>query len=279
MSKIDLVSGEWTDLVFEGKNHAYGAYQLRKGTSKRNVLSIIAVIILAVLIFAGLALKKLADANAEKMAMTEVNELSALNQPKKEAKVEQKVKPKVIEQEQVVEKVKSSIKFTPPVIKKDSEVKPEEEMRTQNELMNNKTAIGSFNVKGNDEDGGTVLKAKETITQPEPPKHVEENKVFDIVEQMPSFPGGPAQLMKWLAEHVQYPAVAQENGVQGRVIIAFVVERDGSITDVNVVRSVDPSLDKEAARVVRNMPKWIPGKQNGAPVRVKYNVPVTFRLQ
>ena len=103
MSKIDLVSGEWTDLVFEGKNHAYGAYQLRKGTSKRNVLSIIAVIILAVLIFAGLALKKLADANAEKMAMTEVNELSALNQPKKEAKVEQKVKPKVIEQEQVVE--------------------------------------------------------------------------------------------------------------------------------------------------------------------------------
>ena len=67
----------------------------------------------------------------------------------------------------------------------------------------------------------TVLKAKETITQPEPPKHVEENKVFDIVEQMPSFPGGPAQLMKWLAEHVQYPAVAQENGVQGRVIIAF----------------------------------------------------------
>ena len=73
--------------------------------------------------------------------------------------------------------------------------------------------------------------------------------------------------------------MAQENGVQGRVIIAFVVERDGSITDVNVVRSVDPSLDKEAARVVRNMPKWIPGKQNGAPVRVKYNVPVTFRLQ
>ena len=85
--------------------------------------------------------------------------------------------------------------------------------------------------------------------------------------------------MKWLGSHVQYPAIAQENGVQGKVIVAFVVERDGSITDVNVVRSVDPSLDKEAARVVRSMPKWIPGKQNGASVRVKYNVPVTFRLQ
>ena len=129
------------------------------------------------------------------------------------------------------------------------------------------------------ENGGTVLMAKDTITQPEPPKHVEENKVFDIVEQMPSFPGGPAQLMKWLAEHVQYPAVALKTGVQGRVIIRFIVEGDGSITDANVVRSVDSLLDKEAVRVVSNMPKWIPGKQNGAPVRVKYNVPVTFRLQ
>ena len=130
------------------------------------------------------------------------------------------------------------------------------------------------------ENGGTVLIAKGTITQSEPPKRVEEkNKVFDIVEQMPSFPGGPAQLMKWLAEHVQYPTVAQENSVQGRVIIAFVVERDGSITDVNVVRSVDPSLDKEAVRVVSNMPKWIPGKQDGAPVRVKYNMSLTIRLQ
>ncbi|MBF1420072.1 energy transducer TonB [Hoylesella nanceiensis] len=279
MSKIDLVSGEWTDLVFEGKNQAYGAYQLRKGTTKRNIISIVAVIILAILIFAGLALKKMADERAAKFDVTEVNQLSQLNQPKEEAKVEQKVKPKVQEQEQVVEKVKSSIKFTPPVIKKDAEVKPEEEIKTQNELMNTKTAIGSFNVKGNDEDGGTVLKAKEVIAQPEPPKHVEENKVFDIVEQMPSFPGGPAELMKWLGSHVQYPAIAQENGVQGRVIVAFVVEKDGSVTDVTVVRSVDPSLDKEAARVVRQMPKWIPGKQNGAAVRVKYNVPVTFKLQ
>ena len=111
------------------------------------------------------------------------------------------------------------------------------------------------------------------------PKKVFTGKVYDIVEQMPSFPGGPAELMKWLGSHVQYPAIAQENGVQGRVIVAFVVEKDGSVTDVTVVRSVDPSLDKEAARVVRQMPKWIPGKQNGAAVRVKYNVPVTFKLQ
>ena len=111
------------------------------------------------------------------------------------------------------------------------------------------------------------------------PKKVFTGKVYDLVDEMPSFPGGPAELMKWLGSHVQYPAIAQENGVQGRVIVAFVVEKDGSVTDVTVVRSVDPSLDKEAARVVRQMPKWIPGKQNGAAVRVKYNVPVTFKLQ
>ena len=279
MSKIDLVSGEWTDLVFEGKNQAYGAYQLRKGTTKRNIISIIAVIILAILIFAGLALKKMADERAAKFDVTEVNQLSQLNQPKEEAKVEQKVKPKVEEQEQVVEKVKSSIKFTPPVIKKDAEVKPEEEIKTQNELMNTKTAIGSFNVKGNDEDGGTVLKAKEVIAQPEPPKHVEENKVFDIVEQMPSFPGGPAELMKWLDSHVRYPTAAIRDGIQGRVFVSFIVEPNGSVSNAKLVRRVDPRLDQEALRVVAEMPKWIPGKQHGAAVRVKYNMPVTFKLQ
>ena len=96
---------------------------------------------------------------------------------------------------------------------------------------------------------------------------------------MPSFPGGQGALMQYLANNIKYPVVAQENGVQGRVVVSFVVERDGSITDVQVVRSVDPSLDREAQRVVRNMPRWIPGKQNGQAVRVKYNVPVAFRLQ
>ena len=104
-------------------------------------------------------------------------------------------------------------------------------------------------------------------------------KVYEIVDQMPSFPGGPAELMKWLGSHVQYPAIAQENGVQGRVIVAFVVEKDGSVTDVTVVRSVDPSLDKEAARVVRQMPKWKAGKQDGNIVRVKFHLPIKFVLE
>ncbi|EFA90959.1 TonB family protein [Hoylesella buccalis] len=278
MSKIDLISGEWTDLVFAGRNQAYGAYQLRKGTGKRNVISIIAVVALVLLCQIGLSLKKAADAEARKRAaMTEVVELSKLEQPKKKAEVKQQKKIQV-EPEKVVERVKSSIKFTAPVIKKDNEVKPEEELKTQDELMNTKTAIGAIDVKGNDDKGGEVLKLKEAVAQPEPKPEVE-NKVFDVVEQMPSFPGGPSALMKYLSENVKYPVVAQENGVQGRVVVSFVVEKDGHITDVKVVRSVDPSLDKEAARVVKSMPSWIPGKQNGSAVRVKYNVPVSFKLQ
>ncbi|MCI6550540.1 MAG: TonB family protein [Prevotella sp.] len=276
MAKIDLIQDEWVDLIFEGRNQSYGAYRLRKGTTKRNIISIIAVIVLAIIAFAAMAIKNIVDENARKVAAQQVTELSALNQPKKKAEVKQK---KIeVEPEKVVERVKSSIKFTAPVIKKDNEVKPEDEIKTQDQLMENKAAIGSFDVKGNDDANGEVLKAKEVIAQPEPPKQ-EENKVFDVVEQMPSFPGGNSALMEYLHNNVKYPVVAQENGVQGRVVVSFVVEKDGSITDVRVVRSVDPSLDREASRVVSSMPRWIPGKQNGSAVRVKYNVPVSFRLQ
>ena len=277
MAKIDLISNDWTELVFAGRNQAYGAYQLRKGTGKRNVWAMVFVAAVAALAYIGLAAYN-SYQEAQKARFEAEMEASLLEQ-KKEAKVEKKTEAPKVEQVQKVEKVKSSIAFTPPVIKKDSEVKPEEEMKTQDELKETKTAIGAFDVKGNDEAGGTVLKAVEEIAAPEPPKHEEENKVFDVVEQMPSFPGGQAALMQYLSSHVKYPAVAEENGIQGRVTVQFVVEKDGSVTDVKTMKSVDPSLDKEAERVVKSMPKWIPGKQNGSAVRVKYFVPVVFRLQ
>lgn len=110
------------------------------------------------------------------------------------------------------------------------------------------------------------------------PQPVNRNEVYDVVEQMPSFPGGISGLRTYLNQNIRYPAEAQENCVQGRVVVSFVVGKDGHISDVTVLRSVDPSLDKEAIRVVRNMPRWTPGKQGGEPVRVRYNVPVSFRL-
>lgn len=277
MAKIDLVSSAWVKLVFEGRNQNYGAYKLRMGTSSRNIKAIICMFVISLLAVIAIAIKKVVDDAAAKVAATQVTELSTLDQAKKKAVVKQK---KIeLEPEKVVERVKSSIKFTAPVIKKDEQVKPEDELKSQDELMKTNTAIGAINVKGNDDANGEVLKVKEQIVQPEPPKHEEENKVFEAVEQMPMFPGGNGALMKWLNDNVHYPVVAQENGVSGRVVVSFIVERDGSITDVKVFKSIDPSLDKEAMRAARSMPNWVPGKQNGTTVRVKYNLPVAFRLQ
>ena len=108
----------------------------------------------------------------------------------------------------------------------------------------------------------------------------EEQTIFEVVEQMPEFPnGGMAGLMQYLSKNIKYPTIAQENGTQGRVTVQFVVNKDGSIVDAKVLRGVDPYLDKEAVRVIMGMPKWKPGMQRGKPVRVKYTVPVMFRLQ
>jgi protein TonB len=277
MSKIDLINDGWVDIVFEGKNQTYGAYQLRKETGKRNVYSLLCMLAIGLGIAIFVAIKGVVEnAMKQDVAIETDIELSKLAQ-KKEAKVERKEPIQKIELEQrVVEKVKSSVKFTAPEIKKDDEVKPEDEIKSQDELAKTNTAIGTFDVKGNDEAEGEVLKAKEVIADEKPQ---EETKVFDVVEQMPEFPGGAAALMEYLSKSIKYPAIAEENGIQGRVVCTFVVERDGSVTDVQVARSVDPSLDKEAIRVLKKMPRWIPGKQNGQAVRVKYTVPVTFRLQ
>ena len=279
MSQIDLIDNRWSDLMFENRNKEYGAYVLRRQTTARNIKSIVAVLIIFALVMVYMVAKNAYDDYQKAhMAQTQVTELTALQEQKKEAKVERKEIVKQEKVEQVVEKVKSSIKFTAPVIKKDDEVRPEDEMKSQDEIMNSKVAVGFANVIGNDE-SGEVLKAKEMIiNEPVKPKE-EENKVFDVVEQMPSFPGGMNALMDYLRKAIKYPPVAEENGIQGRVVCTFVVERDGSVTDVRVAKSVDPSLDKEAVRVVSAMPKWIPGKQNGQSVRVKYTLPVTFRLQ
>lgn len=128
-----------------------------------------------------------------------------------------------------------------------------------------------------EEDINEIIEIAAPVVQVE--EEEDENVIFQVVETMPSYPGGNEALTKYLSDNIRYPVIAQENGIQGRVICQFVVNKDGSIVDIQVVRSVDPSLDKEAERVIRNMPKWNPGKQRGKSVRVKYTLPVNFRLQ
>ena len=271
MAKIDLTSQEWCQLIFEGKNQAYGAYKMRANSTKRHNLAMLAVLVIALIGFTIPTLVKLATPK-QKEVMTEVTTLSKLAEPEIKQEEMKRVEPVA----PPPPALKSSIKFTAPVIKKDEEVHEDNEIKSQEELTSTKVAISIADVKGNDEaNGKDIADLKQVVTQAEP----EPEKVFDMVEQMPTFPGGQQELMSYLGKNIKYPTIAQENGTQGRVIIQFVVERDGSITDVRVARGVDPYLDKEAVRVVKSMPKWIPGKQNGKAVRVKFTVPVMFRLQ
>lgn len=271
---VDLNQQQWCDIIFEGRNQAYGAYALRRGTAKRYNIALICIIVAIIAIVGAAGLYQLANEGRDDVAMTEVTQLSKL----KPAEVKQKDKVVKIEKPQEIQQVKSSVKFTAPVIKKDEEVDEKETLKTQDELMNAKGSVSIADVQGNNEDGADIADLKQIVVEA-PPEEVVEEKVFDVVEQMPDFPGGMSALMQYLGKHIKYPVIAEENGIQGRVIVTFVVEKNGSITDVQVIKSVDPSLDKEAVRVVKSMPNWIPGKQNGSAVRVKYTLPVTFRLQ
>ena len=282
MAKIDLYDPKWVDMVFAGKNKEYGAYQLRKGTSGRNIKALLILVIAAALVGGFLAWKVIEQKQAEEQqAYMEAMELAKLQQQaKKEEKKKEPVKPK-IEPKKEIPVARETQKFTAPVIKKDELVKEENQVK-QMDKLDDKVAVGSEDKEGVKDRTVEAVRSEIAVAAPPPPpapKPEVATKVFDVVEEMPSFPGGQGALMQYLTSNTKYPVVAQENGVQGRVIVSFVVERDGSISDVRVARSVDPSLDREAQRVVRSMPRWTPGKQNGQTVRVKYTVPVVFRLQ
>lgn len=282
MAKIDLYDPKWVEMVFAGKNKEYGAYQLRKGTSGRNIKALLILVIAAALVGGFLAWKVIEQKQAEEQqAYMEAMELAKLQQQaKKEEKKKEPVKPK-IEPKKEIPVARETQKFTAPVIKKDELVKEENQVK-QMDKLDEKVAVGTENKEGTKDRLAEAVRSDIAVAAPPPPpapKPEVSNKVFEVVEEMPHFPGGPAALQAFLSSNTKYPVVAQENGVQGRVSVSFVVERDGSITDVRVVRSVDPSLDREASRVVRSMPRWSPGKQNGSTVRVKYTVPVVFRLQ
>ena len=279
MSKIDLLDQKWIDLVFEGKNEAYGAYAIRQNTNHRNLMAMIALIlglvaIVCTFLLVNVASEAIAAAQAEHE--TEVT-LDQIEEEVEEEKDDEEIVYDIQELEQLVaeETVMNSEKFTAYEMEDDA---PEQVTKTQDEVAQSDVAIGAIDYDKGSDEAEHVLKVNEKVVDEVPPA-VEETKIFEVVEQMPQFKGGDAALMEYLQKNIKYPVIAEENGIQGRVVCTFVVERDGSITDIKVVRSVDPSLDKEAVRVIKSMPKWNPGKQNGSAVRVKFTLPVTFRLQ
>lgn len=278
---VDLSSLEWIDLIFEGKNKEYGAYELRKASAKRHnrAMLVILIVLIAIALLGLLANTVLqqVEARPEDQIEQTLIDYSADEQEEEEPEEEQQ---RVEEQqpEALPEEILNTVKATELQITRDEEVV--EEIKSQDELKETDTAVGTTDFDKGTDDLNVVREHKEEIiVEEKKPEPVEDNKVFDVVEQKPQFPGGEAALLKYVADHIRYPAMAQENNIQGRVIVQFVVTKTGSVGEVKVVRGKDPDLDKEAVRVVKSLPKFVPGKMNGHAVNVWYTLPIQFKLQ
>ena len=279
---VDLSSREWCDLVFEGKNKDFGAYVLRTGSTARHNKAMIYTLLGALLLVIGtiatvkvqefIAERQIADAAEQEEVIVEMN-----NEEPEEPEQQKLEQPKP---EVLPEEVLNTVKVTELRIVEDEKVKKEDEIKTQDELKETETAFGQKdNDKGTEDRNVTRTLKEEVVVEKKTPVEEKKEEIFKSVEQMPTFPGGDAALMKYLSRHINYPAMAQENGVQGRVVVQFVVTKTGKVGEVKVVRSVDKDLDREAVRVCKSLPNFVPGRQNGQPVNVWYTLPVTFKLQ
>lgn len=272
MVKTNIFSEDWCQLVFDKRFTGYGAFQMRKDSSKRHRNALIFTIIFFLSIFFVPRLISTIIPSKK-----EVNvEVTALAKIDLEKNKEKKIIEPIIEQAPP-EKIKSTIKFTPPVIKDDAEVKDEEIMKTQEEVTDSKLSISVSDVKGNSTDADAVDMADLEQAQNEV---VEDNsQPFTVVEQMPEFPGGDQARIKFLLDNMKYPAMARESSISGTVYLTFVVGRDGTISGIKLLRGIGGGCDEEAIRVVKMMPSWIPGRQGGKPVKVQFNMPIKFTLQ
>ena len=282
--EVDLSSREWCDLVFEGKNKDFGAYVNRTESPKRHLRAVIYTVLGALLV--GLLTfglikvneyieqKRIADMAEQEEVLIDMSQDA--EEPEQEQERLEQPKPEVLPEE-----VLKSVKVTELQIVEDDKVKKEDEIKTQDELKETETAFGQKDNEKGTEDRNVTRTLKEEVVVEKPVEKKEEKKeeIFRSVEQMPQFPGGEAALMKYLQSHINYPPMAAENNVQGRVVVQFVVDKTGKVGEVKVVRSVDKDLDKEAVRVCKSLPKFTPGRQNGQAVSVWYTLPVTFKLQ
>ena len=280
---VDLTSKEWCDLVFDGRNKEYGAYTLRMETKPRHLKAFILTIIGALCIGAVGVIYMSAVKYIEEQRLLDQAQQDAvvIDTSAEEEEAEEDVQERYEEPEvqALPEEILNTVKVTELLIAEDEEVRSEDEIKTQDELKETQTAFGQTDFdKGTDDRNVTREHKNEVIVEEKKPEPVKE-EVFKAVEQMPTFPGGDAELMKWLREHIQYPTVAMENNIQGRVVVQFVVTKTGKVGEVKVVRSVDRDLDKEAIRVCKSLPDFIPGRMNGQAVNVWYTLPVQFKLQ
>ena len=280
---VDLTSKEWTDIVFEGKNKDFGAYKLRESSVKRHTKAIVWVLIClaALLIFLILSVSGVFSKPEEEQVVTsteqEIATFDAEEEIEEEEEEEQFQLPEEPQEVVAPEEVANQQQVTDLLIVEDDKIEDDKQVKNQEDVLNNEAAVGAVDITEGTNDLNKIAIKEEVIAAPK----VEDEQPVSIamVEQKPEFPSGEAAMYKWLSENIVYPSAASEEGVQGRVVVEFVVGKDGSITNVRIVRPRHPALDKEALRVVKAMPKWMPGRNNGQPVKVTYTLPVTFKLQ
>ena len=283
MSKIDLASREWCDLVFEGRNREYGAYRARANKGKFQLRALIFVLILIAAIIAFLIAKNAVEAAIEKNRALEGDMVTELSQLKKEEpKKEEKKKEPELKYEEPKEKVKvkASIEFTVPKIVDDDKIDHSKELKTQDEVTKSSFAIASQDYAGDGEGGINIddLKDNQTAGGTSTPK---EEEVVDnaLVEVQASYPGGEAALIAFISKTLVYPQIAVEQDLQGTVILRFRVNADGSVGDIIVKKSLSRECDQAAADVVKKLKRFIPAKQQGHPVPVWFTLPIRFQLQ
>lgn len=260
-----LINKSWTSLIFDNKNKAYGAYQLRTEYDKYIIRAlIIACIIFSISIATPLIMSLLNVGKEEKAEMVEIN-LELLPPPPMDPNLPPPPPPPKIE----APKLAAAVKFIPPKVVEDEKV-TEEDPPTVDDMKDKQ--ISTENREG---EKSTVEEIVETG-----PAVVEEVKeeVFLVVEEMPEFEGGMIGLQKHFGKNIKYPAKAMEMGTTGRVIVSFVVNKDGDVVNPEILKGIGDGCDEEALRVIKSLPKWKPGKQNGRSASVKFTVPINFKL-
>ena len=279
---VDLTSREWCEIVFEGKNKDFGAYKLRESSPARHTKAIVSVLIALAIILTLLILSVNGVFNKteeEQMAISTEQEIATFDAEEEEIEEEEEEQFQMPEPEEIIapEEVANQQQVTDLLIVEDDKIEEDKQVKNQEDVLENEAAVGAVDITEGTNDLNKVIIQEQVIAAPK----VEDEQPVSIamVEQKPEFPGGEAAMYKWLGDNIVYPSAASEEGVQGRVVVEFVVGKDGSISNVKVVRPRHPALDKEALRVVKAMPKWLPGRNNGQPVKVTYTLPVTFKLQ
>jgi len=267
--EIDLTSREWCNVIFEGKHQEYGAYLLRETSSRRHVAAFFVIAAFALFALSGYYVTRILS-KPEPRVIADGYGAYYIDHP---AKPKQNEIPKPVEPEVAVKPKLNTVAMVKPVIVDDENVK--NELESMEKINNDPRTISTESYAKGVNDGGVY----QPEADPVPTESEVDNNIVNWAEQNPVFPGGDTELFKFLNSNIRYPQYELENEIQGKVVCQFVVGLDGSIQDITVIKGVSKGLDREAMRVIGLMPRWIPGKQGGNNVRVRYMLPVTFRIQ